>query len=54
MRVVSGHFSKTLNVGMSVVIFLLPLIQTFVCVKYRDDVNIRDQFVVLLSPRPVW
>ena len=48
MRVVSGHFSKTLNVGMSAVIFFLPIILTCSCVVYSD------QYVVLMSPQPVW
>ena len=48
MRVVSGHFSKTLNVGMSAVILFLPIILSCSCVVYSD------QYVVLMSPRPVW
>ena len=54
MGVVSGHFSKTLNIAMSVLIFTLPLILIYSCVVYRNDTNIRDQFVVMLSPWPVW
>ena len=48
IRVFPSHYSKSLNVGIAIIVMILPIILASSTAVYMD------QYVVLLTPLPIW